>query len=69
MTMLGEMPLQSGNVDKRGEIVYVPQEAWIFSGTIQENILFGTGFKKEKYLETLKMCALDKVRSILIISI
>ena len=61
MTMLGEMPVKSGSVDTNGEMAYVPQEAWIFSGTVQENILFGKELDKSKYQSALSACALDKV--------
>ena len=61
MTMLGEMEIKSGKADMAGNVAYVPQEAWIFSGTVQENVLFGADLDIVKYKLTLKACALDKV--------
>ncbi len=43
-----------------GSIAYVAQSAWIQSGTIQENILFGRPMDKDHYRKTLRACALDK---------
>uniref|UniRef100_A0A2N9GWU5 ABC-type xenobiotic transporter n=1 Tax=Fagus sylvatica TaxID=28930 RepID=A0A2N9GWU5_FAGSY len=43
-----------------GKISYVSQTAWIQSGTIQENILFGSAMDSERYKETLERCSLVK---------
>ena len=37
----GEIYDVSGKITFQGSFVYVPQTAWIFSGKIRENILFG----------------------------
>ena len=39
---------------------YCPQLAWIVSGTIRENILFGRDFDKARYIATIKACCLDE---------
>ena len=46
-------------------IAYVPQEAWIFGGTIRENILMGRKFVQEKYKEVIEVCSLGKVLTLL----
>ena len=46
-------------------IAYVPQEAWIFGGTIRENILMGRKFVQEKYEEVIEVCSLGKVFTLL----
>jgi ATP-binding cassette subfamily C (CFTR/MRP) protein 2 len=38
----------------------VPQGAWIQSGTIEENILFGQAMDRRRYEETLRVCALER---------
>lgn len=43
------------------KVAYVSQSAWVFSGTLKENILFGQRYVKEKYNRVIKACALDKV--------
>lgn len=40
--ILGEMNAVDGIVRKNGSIGYVPQTAWIFNGSLRENILFGS---------------------------
>jgi len=39
--MLGEMECVSGQVFSSGTFAYCPQQAWIESSTVQENIVFG----------------------------
>ncbi len=62
MAMLGEMPVKSGNICLNGKLAYVPQEACIFSGSIQDNVLFGKEMDNAKYESTIMACALDKVQ-------
>ncbi|XP_024541088.1 ABC transporter C family member 10 [Selaginella moellendorffii] len=59
-SILGETPKLAGIVQVCGTVAYVPQIAWIQSGTIRENILFGLPMDEQRYRRTLKACALDK---------
>ena len=43
-----------------GNIAYVAQDAWIQTGTLRNNILFGSSFNSDKYKETLEKCSLMK---------
>ena len=43
-----------------GKFAYVSQTAWIQTGTIKENILFGAAMDAEKYQETLHRSSLLK---------
>ena len=43
-----------------GSSAYVSQSAWIQSGTIEENILFGSPMDKAKYKNVLHACSLKK---------
>ena len=56
----GEIPDESGAITFKGTVVYVPQIAWIFSGTIRENILFGEQYEKSKYDRVIEACALTQ---------
>lgn len=58
--LLGEIPKQSGSVQLLGSTAYVAQTAWIQSGTVRDNILFGRPFDKAQYQKTLKTCSLEK---------
>ncbi|KAF9622081.1 hypothetical protein IFM89_029365 [Coptis chinensis] len=56
--ILGEMHKISGKVRVCGTTAYVPQTAWIQSGTIQENVLFGMPMDVQKYKEVIRVCSL-----------
>uniref|UniRef100_A0ACD5V585 Uncharacterized protein n=1 Tax=Avena sativa TaxID=4498 RepID=A0ACD5V585_AVESA len=58
--ILGEMPKLAGTVRVSGRKAYVPQTAWILSGTIRDNVLFGNPYDKEKYRKIIQACALNK---------
>ncbi|KAL8134639.1 hypothetical protein AgCh_009604 [Apium graveolens] len=59
--ILGEVPkINDGTMQVYGNIVYVPQSAWIQTGSIRENILFGSDLDYKKYQETLEKCSLVK---------
>ena len=56
----GEIPVTEGNIQCCGTIAYVPQMPWVFSGTLRENILFGRPFQFDKYVQTIRVCALEE---------
>ncbi|OIW04791.1 hypothetical protein TanjilG_11093 [Lupinus angustifolius] len=58
--ILGEIPKLSGEVRVCGSSAYVSQSAWIQSGNIEENILFGSPMDKAKYKNVLHACSLKK---------
>ncbi|XP_072990154.1 ABC transporter C family member 10 isoform X1 [Typha latifolia] len=58
--ILGEVPKITGETQICGGIAYVSQSAWIQTGTVQDNILFGLTMDKKKYQETLEQCSLVK---------
>ncbi|KAG6501284.1 hypothetical protein ZIOFF_041163 [Zingiber officinale] len=64
-SLLGEVPKISGSVRLCGTTAYVPQSAWIQSGKIQDNILFGREMDHEKYDKVLEACSLKKDLEIL----
>ncbi|KAL9244577.1 hypothetical protein vseg_018344 [Gypsophila vaccaria] len=58
--ILTEIPKISGNVVAVGSIAYVSQTAWIQSGTLRENILYGKPMDEDRYKMAIKSTALDK---------
>ncbi|KAL7106988.1 hypothetical protein ACP275_06G025800 [Erythranthe tilingii] len=58
--VLGEVPIIKGAVKVHGSIAYVSQSAWIQSGSIRENILFGSALSNVRYRDTLERCSLVK---------
>eukprot|EP01018_Ginkgo_biloba_P039300 Gb_35586 [translate_table: standard] len=58
--ILGEIPKVSGQVKISGSTAYVSQSAWIQTGNIEENILFGSQMDKARYKNVIQACALKK---------
>ena len=56
----GEIPVTEGHIQCCGTIAYIPQVPWVFSGTLRENILFGHPFDFDKYIRTIRACALEE---------
>ncbi|KAG0197031.1 hypothetical protein BGX28_009441 [Mortierella sp. GBA30] len=64
--LLGEMHKYSGTVHSYGSLAYVAQSAWMLNDTVRNNILFGKPYDKERYLNTVRACALAPDFKILI---
>ncbi|KAK7315190.1 hypothetical protein VNO77_33725 [Canavalia gladiata] len=58
--ILGEVPMIKGSIAVYGKFAYVSQTAWIQTGTIRENILFGSELDTQRYKETLQRSSLLK---------
>ncbi|XP_040940660.1 ABC transporter C family member 10 isoform X3 [Gossypium hirsutum] len=58
--VLGEVPKVNGTVHVHGKKAYVSQTAWIQTGSIQENILFGSVMDPVWYQEVVEKCCLIK---------
>ncbi|KAA8499894.1 Multidrug resistance-associated protein 1 [Porphyridium purpureum] len=57
--LLGEVKKLEGDVLLSGQVAYVPQNAWIFNGTLQENILFGAPMDRDRYVRALFASSLE----------
>ena len=60
LTILGELTLYKGHVSSCGNIAYVAQQPWVFSGTVKDNILFGQPLDMHRYNRAIEACALLK---------
>eukprot|EP00731_Ephydatia_muelleri_P034922 Em0086g6a len=58
--LLGELKPIEGTVVLKGKISYASQDPWVFSGTVRDNILFGSHFDKSWYHTVVEACALSK---------
>ena len=58
--ILRELPPSQGSVSCEGRIAYVSQKPWIFSGTIQDNILLGKPMMPERYANAIEACELTE---------
>ena len=52
------MQTTSGVIDINGSVSYAPQDPWVFSGSVRQNILFGQPFDEDRYIRVLEVCAL-----------
>ncbi|KAM3877094.1 ATP-binding cassette sub-family C member 12 [Diretmus argenteus] len=57
-SILEQMHLQQGSIAVDGTLAYVSQQAWIFHGTVQDNILMGEPFEQAKYDRVVSACSL-----------
>ena len=58
MSILGELRPAYGEIKHSGTVASAPQVPWLFTGTIQENILFGLPYDHKRYQETVEACQL-----------
>lgn len=58
MAVLGELPRLGGFLRTSGKIGYVPQNPWLFKGSIRDNILFGRNLNNQQYNKVLHACGL-----------
>ena len=60
MTILGEIPISSGNISCIGKMAFVSQTPWVYSGTVRDNIVFGKEFHEQNYMKVIEVCDLQK---------
>ena len=53
------MNITSGARRVSGSVSYAPQEPWVFSGSVRQNILFGRPMDGDRYARTVRACALE----------
>lgn len=59
-SLLYELPVNSGSIKTFGKVAYSAQEAWVFNGSVRENILFGKPYNSGWYDEVTEACALTR---------
>lgn len=64
MAILGELPLSEGTITVKGKIGYASQQAWIYNGSLRQNILFGQEYDEDRFTSVIQACALEKVEFI-----
>ncbi|CAF0825031.1 unnamed protein product [Rotaria sp. Silwood1] len=57
--LTGEISYFDGKIQLHGSVCYVPQEAWIFSSTIKDNVLFGKEYNSKLFQHVIHATALD----------
>ncbi|XP_008186888.2 probable multidrug resistance-associated protein lethal(2)03659 [Acyrthosiphon pisum] len=56
--ILQELPLVDGSISVHGIVSYASQEPWLFSGSVKQNIIFGSPMDKYRYNKVIDVCAL-----------
>ncbi|XP_033753179.1 multidrug resistance-associated protein 5-like [Pecten maximus] len=64
--LIGRMPLVSGHLAVGSAVAYAGQQAWIFNGTLRDNILFGRPYEQDWYRKVLHACSLNPDLRILV---
>ncbi|TRY94827.1 hypothetical protein DNTS_020480, partial [Danionella cerebrum] len=64
-SILEQMHLVNGSVSANGTFAYVSQQAWIFHGTVRDNILMGESFDQSRYASVIHACSLKPDLAIL----
>lgn len=59
-SIMQEMEVMSGSTTIKGSISYVEQEPFIFSASIEDNILFGNEYDKERLNDAIKNASLTR---------
>lgn len=57
-SFIGDMVKVGGELNVKGSIAYVPQQAWIQNATLKYNVLFGQKPNREVYEKVVEACAL-----------
>ena len=60
LSLINELPGLSGEITVSGVMSYAAQEPWIFSGTVKDNILFGSPLHRERYRQVISACGLKE---------
>ncbi len=60
LALLEELNVKSSSdLQVKGSVFYVPQEPWIFTASIRQNILFGKAFDEAKFKRVITACCLE----------
>ena len=60
MSLLKELPLESGRIEVDGTISYASQDSWSFQDTVRNNICFGMQYDDKRYQKVVEVCALER---------
>lgn len=60
LAILGELSICKGILERKGQMAFVGQSPWVFSGTLRDNITFNKPFDSKKFQTVVEDCALAK---------
>ena len=61
------MTQEKGELKVSGSLALVSQQAWVFGGTVRDNILMGSQFDPDWYKEVIEACALTADLKVILI--
>ncbi|XP_042197261.1 ATP-binding cassette sub-family C member 8 isoform X3 [Callorhinchus milii] len=62
LATLGEMQKKSGSIcwnRRKSSVAYAAQKPWLMNTTVEENIIFGNPFNKQRYKTVIDACSLE----------
>ena len=59
LALLGELPVSRGRMRVRGSVSYAPQQPFVMSGTVRDNICFGAACDEARLDRVIECCCLD----------
>ena len=61
LSIIGEFDTPEDlKIEKKGSLVFVPKEAWLFDGNIKENIIFCEEVDEDWYQEVINICGVEE---------
>ena len=60
LTILGELSTNQGQMTLQGNVAFVSQKPWVFSGTLRDNILFTNTYEPQRFSKVIRVCALEE---------
>lgn len=61
LALAGELVPHEGSITRNAKsLAYASQDAWIMNGTVKENILMGSCYDVQKYMDIVESCGLDQ---------
>lgn len=58
--LLNEIEITSGAIDSVGDSAYPSQQAWVFGGTLKQNLLLGAELDQERYNRAIEVSCLTR---------
>ena len=60
LAILRELRPSSGSVSVRGKVAYVSQKTWVFSGSLRQNVIFGSPYNKRRFDKVMQASAMQR---------
>ncbi len=58
-SLMHETIIKKGKLDVKDKVAYVEQEPFIFTGSVVENVTFGSEFDRRRFNEVIRVCQME----------